>query len=172
MVQLALLPEPRPKARNLPTRYGARGVGAQANRIRLQGQLPLFRAGAEWIRRLGGRDEQEFRQAEEAAKTEAAKDAQGAPQREARSQEVRLRPPSSGRSVEPETQSIQPARWATRWALQLTWPFPEPLLSRDLTGRCAEGGGNEVPMQVLSGYSARFRKWLGQLGKKQSPEAP
>ena len=41
MVGLALLPEPRPKARNLPTRYGARDVGAQANRIRLQGQLSL-----------------------------------------------------------------------------------------------------------------------------------
>jgi hypothetical protein len=35
MIELALLPEPRPKARNLPTRYGARDVGAQANRIRL-----------------------------------------------------------------------------------------------------------------------------------------
>ena len=42
MVELALLPEPRPKARNLPTRYGARDVGAQANRIRLQGQRSLF----------------------------------------------------------------------------------------------------------------------------------
>ena len=38
--ELALLPEPRPKARNLPTRYGARDVGAQANRIRLAG--PAF----------------------------------------------------------------------------------------------------------------------------------
>ena len=28
MVELALLSEPRPKARNLPTRYGARDVGA------------------------------------------------------------------------------------------------------------------------------------------------
>jgi hypothetical protein len=37
MVGLALLPEPRPKARNLPTRYGARDVGAQANRIRRAG---------------------------------------------------------------------------------------------------------------------------------------
>ena len=37
MVGLALLPEPRPKARNLPTRYGARDVGAQANRIRHAG---------------------------------------------------------------------------------------------------------------------------------------
>ena len=37
MVVLALLPEPRPKARNLPTRYGARDVGAQANRIRQAG---------------------------------------------------------------------------------------------------------------------------------------
>jgi hypothetical protein len=44
MVELALLPEPRPKARNLPTRSGARDVGAQANRIRLQGQPSLFRA--------------------------------------------------------------------------------------------------------------------------------
>jgi hypothetical protein len=34
MVGLAPLPEPRPKARNLPTRNGARDVGAQANRIR------------------------------------------------------------------------------------------------------------------------------------------
>jgi hypothetical protein len=41
MVGLALLPEPRPKARNLPTRYGARDVGAQANRIRRAG--PAFR---------------------------------------------------------------------------------------------------------------------------------
>ena len=39
-LELALLPEPRPKARNLPTRYGARDVGAQANRIRLAG--PAF----------------------------------------------------------------------------------------------------------------------------------
>jgi hypothetical protein len=37
MVGLALLPEPRPKARTLPTRYGARDVGAQANRIRRAG---------------------------------------------------------------------------------------------------------------------------------------
>jgi hypothetical protein len=37
IVGLALLPEPRPKARNLPTRYGARDVGAQANRIRRAG---------------------------------------------------------------------------------------------------------------------------------------
>jgi len=49
---------------------------------------------------------------------------------------------------------------------------PSLLFRVDLTGRCAEGGGSEVPMQVLSSYSARFRKWLGQLGKKQSPEAP
>jgi hypothetical protein len=41
MVGLALLPEPRPKARNLPTRYGARDEGAQANRIRRAG--PAFR---------------------------------------------------------------------------------------------------------------------------------
>jgi hypothetical protein len=46
MLSLALLPEPRPKARSLPTRYGARDEGAQANRIRLQGQLLLF-----WSRR-------------------------------------------------------------------------------------------------------------------------
>jgi hypothetical protein len=46
-LELALLPEPRPKARNLPTRYGARDAGAQANRIRLQGQLSLSRAGAD-----------------------------------------------------------------------------------------------------------------------------
>jgi hypothetical protein len=45
--ELALLPEPRPKARTLSTRYGARDVGAKANRIRRQGQLSL-RAGAEW----------------------------------------------------------------------------------------------------------------------------
>ena len=37
MVGLALLPEPRPKAGNLPTRYGARDEGAQANRIRHAG---------------------------------------------------------------------------------------------------------------------------------------
>ena len=43
MVGLALLPEPRPKARNLPTRYGARDVGAQANRIRHAG--PALRFG-------------------------------------------------------------------------------------------------------------------------------
>ena len=41
MIGLALPPEPRPKARNLPTRYGARDVGAQANRIRRAG--PAFR---------------------------------------------------------------------------------------------------------------------------------
>lgn len=38
-LELALLPEARPKARTLSTRYGARDVGAQANRIRRQGQL-------------------------------------------------------------------------------------------------------------------------------------
>jgi hypothetical protein len=48
MVELALLPEPRPKARMLSTRYGARDVGAKANRIRRQGQLSLLPAGAEW----------------------------------------------------------------------------------------------------------------------------
>jgi hypothetical protein len=52
MVRLALLPEPRPKARNLPTRYGARDVGAQANRIRHCGastsfELALSRDGRE-----------------------------------------------------------------------------------------------------------------------------
>ena len=49
-----------------------------------------------------------------------------------------------------------------------------PSLSFRVTfiGRCAEGGGNEVPMHVISSYSARFRKWLGQLGKKESAEAP
>ena len=43
MVGLALLPGPRPKARNLPTRYGARDVGAQANRFDVQGQPSLFK---------------------------------------------------------------------------------------------------------------------------------
>ena len=47
MVALAPLPEPRPTARNLPTRYGARDVGAQANRIRLRGQRFVVRAGVE-----------------------------------------------------------------------------------------------------------------------------
>jgi hypothetical protein len=45
MVGLALLPEPRPKARNLPTRYGARDVGAQANRIRRAGPAPRCSSG-------------------------------------------------------------------------------------------------------------------------------
>ena len=40
---LALRPEPRPKARNLPTRYGARDVGAKANRIRLAGPALVWR---------------------------------------------------------------------------------------------------------------------------------
>jgi hypothetical protein len=53
MVGLALLPEPRPKARNLPTRYGARDVGAQANRIRRAGPAFLVRAGVE--QRAAGR---------------------------------------------------------------------------------------------------------------------
>ena len=39
---LALQPEPRPKARNLPTRLGARDVGAQANRIRRAGPVLRF----------------------------------------------------------------------------------------------------------------------------------
>jgi len=39
---LALLPEARPKARKLPTRYGARDVGAQANRIRHAGPASRF----------------------------------------------------------------------------------------------------------------------------------
>ena len=52
MVELALLPEPRPKARNLPTRYGARDVGAQANRIRRAG--PALCRQVDWRRRLGG----------------------------------------------------------------------------------------------------------------------
>jgi hypothetical protein len=43
MVGLALLPEPRPKARNLPTRYGARDVGAQATGFDVQGQPSLFK---------------------------------------------------------------------------------------------------------------------------------
>jgi hypothetical protein len=47
MVGLALLPEPRPKARNLPTRSGARDVGAQANRIRRAGPALVVRAGVE-----------------------------------------------------------------------------------------------------------------------------
>ena len=47
---LALPPEPRPKARNLPTRSGARDVGAQANRIRLQGQHSWRRQLTEWLR--------------------------------------------------------------------------------------------------------------------------
>jgi hypothetical protein len=46
MVLLALLPEPRPKARNLPTRSGARDVGAQANRIRHAGSAVC------WVGRL------------------------------------------------------------------------------------------------------------------------
>ena len=45
MVGLAPLPEPRPKARNLPTRFGARDVGAQANRIRHVG--PALRRSVE-----------------------------------------------------------------------------------------------------------------------------
>jgi hypothetical protein len=60
MVGLALLPEPRPKARNLPTRYGARDVGAQANRIRLAGPVLVVSSAVEWSGRLGGRREQEF----------------------------------------------------------------------------------------------------------------
>ena len=43
IVGLALLPEPRPKARKLPTRNGARDVGAQANRIRHAGPAPSIR---------------------------------------------------------------------------------------------------------------------------------
>ena len=39
---LALLPEAWPKARKLPTRYGARDVGAQANRIRHAGPASRF----------------------------------------------------------------------------------------------------------------------------------
>jgi hypothetical protein len=96
MVVLALLPEPRPKARNLPTRYGARDVGAQANRIRLAGPaLRCFEPGA-----AGGRHEQEFRQAEEAAEEETATNAQGAPEREACGQEAQLRLLSPGRQIE------------------------------------------------------------------------
>ena len=48
MVGLALRPEPRPKARNLPTRYGARDEGAQANRIRRAG--PVLRWASECVR--------------------------------------------------------------------------------------------------------------------------
>ena len=54
MVELALLPEPRPKARNLPTRYGARDVGAQANRIRLAGPVLHVSCSIDWSGRLGG----------------------------------------------------------------------------------------------------------------------
>ena len=43
-------PEPRPKARYLPTRLGARDVGAEANRIRLVG--PAFRASGRRIWRV------------------------------------------------------------------------------------------------------------------------
>jgi len=91
MVELALRPEPRPKARNLPTRYGARDVGAQANRIRLAGPAPRYekaRYGADPREVV---NEQEFRQTQEAAEAEAADDAQGASQRQACGQEARLR---------------------------------------------------------------------------------
>jgi hypothetical protein len=55
MVELALRPEPRPKARNLPTRYGARDVGAQANRIRLAGPAPRFEQARYGADPQGGR---------------------------------------------------------------------------------------------------------------------
>jgi hypothetical protein len=56
MVRLALLPEPRAKARNLPTRYGARDVRAQANRIRHAGPaLRCFRADVPAIPPVRGR---------------------------------------------------------------------------------------------------------------------
>jgi hypothetical protein len=100
MVGLALLPEPRPKARNLPTRYGARDVGAQANRIRRAG--PAFRLFERALSsgRPEGPHEQELREAEEATEAEAAEDPQGATQREARRQEARVRLLSPGRQVE------------------------------------------------------------------------
>ena len=49
-VVLALLSEPRPKACNLLTRYGARDVGAQANRIPTRRASSLIRGA------LGGAD--------------------------------------------------------------------------------------------------------------------
>ena len=53
MVGLALLPGPRPKARNLPTRYGARDAGAQANRIRHAGPA-CVRGGLRLEQTAGG----------------------------------------------------------------------------------------------------------------------
>jgi hypothetical protein len=45
---------------------------------------------------------------------------------------------------------------------------PEPLFRLDLTGHCAEGGGNEVLMQITRSVSAKIRKWLGLLGKRSA----
>jgi hypothetical protein len=58
---------------------------------------------------------------------------------------------------------------ATRWSLACSYPaFPEPLFRLDLTGHCAEGGGNEVLMQITRSVSAKIRKWLGLLGKRSA----
>jgi hypothetical protein len=68
-LELALLPEPRPKARNLPTRYGARDVGAQANRIRLQGQLSLSRADGSEVAMSKSSDKPKKQQKQKPQKT-------------------------------------------------------------------------------------------------------
>lgn len=62
-----------------------------------------------------------------------------------------------------------PQAQATRWSLACSYPvFPEPLFRLDLTGHCAEGGGNEVLMQITRSVSAKIRKWLGLLGKRSA----
>ena len=97
MVELARTSAESAQPPNAPWRPTRRNQAA--NGIRLAGQLSLVEHALSEVRLLGGRDEQEFRQAKEAAEAEAPEDAQATPQREARGQEIRLRPPSAGRQV-------------------------------------------------------------------------
>ena len=67
----------------------------------VQGRLALFSSSRSVERtHTGGRREQEFGQAQEAAQAEGTEDAQAAPKREARDQEGRLRPHLPGSQVE------------------------------------------------------------------------
>ena len=101
MVDLALLPEPRLEQRNLPKRRGAERQVLGRTGFDVQGRLALFSSSRSVERtHTGGRREQEFGQAQEAAQAEGTEDAQGAPKREAREQEGRLGRHLPGSQVE------------------------------------------------------------------------
>ena len=101
MVDLALPPEPRLEQRNLPKRRGAEWQVLGRTGFDVRGWRSLFSSSPSVEpTHTGGRREQEFGQAQEAAQAEGTEDAQAAPKREARDQEGRLRPHLPGSQVE------------------------------------------------------------------------